>query len=491
MPAATVTNLITAGLMPLLDRARWRSRQIGRGVLASFTTHIGPAHRFDPAALVDSSAAFIWEQRERGFALAGVGQAARITASGPARFDEARTQLAQLLEDAIVQQESGAALHPTPLSLAGFAFDPERPDNVAWFGYPDALITLPRILFTRSGSHLFVTANALISETADTAAEAHDLAALAERLIAEAAVQPTDAAPSQLLDPGADAREIWGDSVSALTGAIATGHPDKVVLARRVTVESTEPFDARSILLRLRQRFAECTVFAVRSGESCFVGATPEMLVSLRGRRVRADCLAGTARRGATPDEDAGIAATLLSDEKELREHAIVARGIGESLAPFCADVRHPDEPGLRRMANVQHLHTPIEASTDGDRHVLELVEALHPTAATAGLPRAEALALIREQEPFSRGWYAGAIGWIDADGGGEFAVALRSGLLREDVATLYAGCGIVTGSQAEREWAESELKLAAMLHALNATPEPSVGVQHAGPLQMPPEESQ
>jgi menaquinone-specific isochorismate synthase len=165
-----------------------------------------------------------------------------------------------------------------------------------------------------------------------------------------------------------------------------------------------------------------------------------------------------------------------------------VARGIGESLAPFASNVSHGGEPALRRMANVQHLHTPIEATTDGDRHVLELVEALHPTAATAGLPRAEALALIREQEPFSRGWYAGAIGWIDADGGGEFAVALRSGLLREDVATLYAGCGIVTGSQAEREWAESEIKLAAMLYALNATPEASgsVGPQHAGSLQTP-----
>jgi len=484
MPAATVQSLVIAGLMPLLDRARWRSRQVGRSVLASFTTHLGPARDFDAMALVNTTDAFIWEQPERGFALAGTGIAARITASGPGRFDDARTQLQQLLDDAIVQQESGAALHPTPLSLAGFAFDPERPDNVAWFGYPDALVTLPRLLFTRSGSHLFITANALVAEDTSTTAVAGNLAALAERLIAEAIEPANEAAPGQLLDPGADARESWGESVEALTSTIATGNPGKVVLARRVTVESPEGFDPRAVLHRLRERFAECTVFAVRSGESCFVGATPEMLVSLRGRRVRCDCLAGTARRGTTSEEDDRIGAALLADEKERREHAFVARGIGESLAPFSANVHHADEPGLRRMANVQHLHTPIEATTDGDRHVLELVDALHPTAATAGLPRAEALALIREQEPFSRGWYAGAIGWIDADGGGEFAVALRSGLLREDVATLYAGCGIVTGSQPEREWVESEIKLAAMLYALNAVPQQSVGVQHAGPLQ-------
>src|SRR5688572_11843114 len=228
MPAATVQSLVIAGLMPLLDRARWRSRQVGRPVLASFTTHIGPARDWDAMALVNTSDAFIWEQPERGFALAASGIAARITASGPGRFDESRTQLQQLLDDAIVQQESGAALHPTPLSLAGFAFDPERPDNVAWFGYPDALVTLPRLLFTRSGSHLFVTANALVAEDSDTTTEASNLAALAERLIAEAAEPAEETAPGQLLDPGADAREFWGESVEALTDAVATGNPGKV-----------------------------------------------------------------------------------------------------------------------------------------------------------------------------------------------------------------------------------------------------------------------
>jgi isochorismate synthase len=473
MPAATVQSLVVEGLSPLFEHASRRSQRLGRPVLASYTTHVGPARDFDATALADAPDAFIWEQPERGYALAGSGQAFRATFSGASRFEETREALRALLDDAVIDQQSGAALHPTPLSLAGFAFDPARPDNVAWFGYPDALLTVPRLLFTRSGSHLFVTANALITPETDCPSEAQDLGILAERLLETATDHRPQAAPSRLLDPGADARHLWAESVEALTERIATGSPDKVVLARRVSVEGPGAFDTRAVLQRLRARFAECTVFAVGSGESCFVGATPEMLVSLRGRRVRADCLAGSARRGATPEDDARLGAALLADEKERLEHAFVARGIEQSLAPF-GPVRHPDEPVLRRMANVQHLHTPIEATTDGDRHVLELVEALHPTAATAGLPREEALCLIREQEPFSRGWYAGAIGWIDADGGGEFVVALRSGLIREDVATRYAGCGIVTGSQPEREWAESEIKLAAMLHALNAAPEAS-----------------
>ncbi len=332
---------------------------------------------------------------------------------------------------------------------------------------------LPRLLFVRSGAHLFLTVNVLVAEDTDPAV-ADDLAALASRLMAETP-DAEDAAPASLLDPGPDAHAYWNESVRSLTAQIASGEAEKVVLARRVQVESQTGFDTAAVLRRLRARYPECTLFAVRAGDACFVGATPEMLVSLNRRKASADCLAGTARRGATPAEDAAIGAALLADDKERREHAFVARGLRESLGRLCSEVNMPAEPVLKRMANVQHLHTPIEATTDGDRHVLELVEALHPSAATAGLPRERSLCLIREQEPFSRGWYAGPVGWIDAEGGGEFAVALRSALLRDDVASLYAGCGIVTGSDPEREYSESEIKLAAMLYALNAEPQRGV----------------
>ena len=470
MPALSIQDQVTQRLTPLLESARARSSRLGKPVLASYTGHLGPAAGFDPAALVAQTDAFVWEQPDRGFAMASAGHAVRLSAAGPARFEAVRRDLEGLLEDAVVFQESGAALRAAPVSVGGFAFDPARPDEVAWFGYPDALIVVPRVMFSRAGSHLFLTVSALVEGDTDVPATAGDLATLARRLEAEARTPAPEATPAHLLDPGADARDLWSESVIVLTAQIAAGHPDKAVLARRVGVEATEAFDARAVLTRLRERFPECTVFAVRAGESCFLGATPETLVSLNGDRVRADCLAGSARRGKTDDDDARIGAELLADDKERREHAFVASGITEALAAVASDIHAAAAPGLRRMANVQHLHTPIEARTDEPRHVLELVQLLHPTAATAGLPKDAALCLIREQEPFSRGWYAGPIGWIDAEGGGEFAVALRSGLLRDDVATLYAGCGIVQGSQPEREWAESEIKLEAMLWALNAS---------------------
>jgi isochorismate synthase len=243
------------------------------------------------------------------------------------------------------------------------------------------------------------------------------------------------------------------------------------VLARRVDITAAQHFGLDAALDRLRQRYPGTTVFAVRQGDACFLGATPETLVELHGSTVRADCLAGSYRRGVTEVEDRALGAALLSDDKERREHAIVVRTLCESLREICSDLQASETPSLRRMANVQHLHTPIKATTNGDRHVLELVERLHPTPATAGLPRQSSLCLIRRHEPFGRGWYAGPIGWLDAKGNGEFAVALRSALVSGNEASLYAGCGIVSGSDPAREYDESAIKLEAMLWALGAEP--------------------
>jgi isochorismate synthase len=472
MSTATSNLQAVLRLAPLVQRAATRSQRLGRPVLASLTAHLGPAPDYDPCAIVTQRDAIVWEQPQRGFALAAAGHAVRLTASGESRFQDVRSQLTRLLDEAVIEQDSGAALRPAPLSFAGFAFDPAHPDDVAWFGFPEAQIVLPRILLARSGAHLFFSLNLMVEPNTDAASCVADLRNDVERLLAQPEAAP-DQRTTRLLNAGPDARAYWNDSVTGLTQRIAAGGADKVVLARRVQAESEGGFDLRDVLQRLRRRFGDCTVFALRSGENaCFLGATPEMLVSLQGNAVRADCLAGSAARGTTDAEDEVIGAALLADEKERREHAFVSRSLNESLSALCRDVRKPGTPRLRRFANVQHLHTPFEATTNGRRHVLDLVERLHPTAATAGLPREASLALIREHEPFSRGWYAGPIGWIDAEGGGEFAVALRSALLRGDVASLYAGCGIVTGSDPDREYAESLLKLQAMLWALDAQQE-------------------
>jgi menaquinone-specific isochorismate synthase len=469
---ATLNLQATTRLAPLLQRARARAERLGHPVLASLTAHLGPAPDFQPSAVVNQRDAVVWEQPQRGLALTASGNAARLTAAGESRFQDAKSQLTRLIDQAIIEQDSGAALRPAPLSFAGFAFDPAHPDDVAWFGFPEAMVVLPRVLLARSGAHLFFTANVVAEPDTDPMSAVSDLRNDLERLVL-APAEPEQGMTTRYLDPGPEARAYWDESVDGLTSRIAAGEAGKVVLARRVQAESEGGFDLRAVLERLRHRFGDCTVFALRSGDdACFLGATPEMLVSLQGNTVRADCLAGSAKRGASDEEDAAIGAALLADDKERREHDFVAQSLNQSLATLCSDIKRPEAPRLRRFANVQHLHTPFEATSQGQRHVLDLVERLHPTAATAGLPREASLALIREHEPFSRGWYAGPIGWIDAEGGGEFAVALRSALLRGDVASLYAGCGIVTGSDPAREYEESLLKFQAMLWALDAQPE-------------------
>jgi isochorismate synthase len=264
-----------------------------------------------------------------------------------------------------------------------------------------------------------------------------------------------------------EVHEQWDDDVRDLVVRIERGEAEKVVLARRVVLKLEAPFDIDAVLARLRGRFPDCTLFAVRRGDATFVGATPETLVSLTGLEVRADCLAGTARRGADDATDRALAEALLADDKERREHALVVRGLVDALAPVCAAMDVPPEPGLRRTATVQHLHTPFRGATDRRRHVLELVARVHPTPATSGLPRDVSMRLIRQHEKFDRGWYAGPVGWLDAQGDGEFAVALRSALVRGDTALLYAGCGIVPGSDPEREFVEAGAKLEAMRWAL------------------------
>ncbi|HLF76063.1 MAG TPA: isochorismate synthase [Dehalococcoidia bacterium] len=455
-------------LVAVIENGRKRSAALARTILVSVTRPLGQL----PALSVDAATeCVLWQQPSRDATLFGVGRAATIEASGENRFGHVREGLARLLAEAVIDG-------PAPMAFAGFAFDPQQEGEERWRAFPDGLAVLPRLLFARRDATCSLTLNALVD--ADT-----DVGALAATLLADvnafrssapvsesrgdAEMQQSGCAPQRLAwGSGEEAgRQFWLDNVTDLTGSIAAGEAEKVVLARRVDITSARPFSLDSALERLRQRYPDTTVFAVRQDETCFLGATPETLVRLDGRTVRADCLAGSYRRGTSEAEDLALGEALLADEKERREHAIVARALCDCLHGVCDDLRVPEAPSLRRMANVQHLYTPIEATTDGERHVLELVQRLHPTPATAGLPRERSICLIRRHEPFVRGWYAGPIGWLDTNGNGEFAVALRSALVRGNEASLYAGCGIVSGSDPAREYDESAIKLEAMLWAL------------------------
>lgn len=283
-------------------------------------------------------------------------------------------------------------------------------------------------------------------------------------------VDPADDAPGPTPGPGAftvtSARppSEWCDAVAAATDRIRAGELEKVVLAREVLVESDAPFDMASVARRLRLGFPGCYVFSVDG----FVGASPELLVARDGTEVRSQPMAGTAPRRGDPDEDADAVARLRASPSYRHEHQVTIDAVYEALVPYCSFLDFEAEPSVVALPNVTHLATTVagELSTPAPS-VLDLVAALHPTPAVCGHPRDAALAVIDELEGFRRGPYAGAVGWTDRAGNGEWAVAIRSAVIEGSTARLFGGNGIVADSVPATELIETRAKLQALLGVL------------------------
>jgi menaquinone-specific isochorismate synthase len=331
---------------------------------------------------------------------------------------------------------------------------------------------LPRVQLTFADNGTWLTVNAAGPDAAVDVVEDR-LADEVERLAAldDDATDPPR--PGITQTRRTTSREAWRESVEAAVARIRGADLQKVVLAQALEADLSNEFPRAATLKRLAEKYPDCHryFFEPDDGGSAFFGATPERLVSLRGRTVETDALAGTTGRGETPEEDEWLARELLDDAKNVHEHELVADTVREQLEPFAASIS-AGERRVRRLATVQHLHTPITAELRDERHVLDLVEALHPTPAVGGLPPDRALETIHETEPFDRGWYAAPVGWIDAAGNGAFAVAIRSAVATPRRATLFAGVGLVADSDPDREWDEIQLKYRPILDELEADSE-------------------
>lgn len=422
----------------------------------------------EPAPIVDAGGVYrraaavttagsYWEQPSRKVAMVGAGAAWSIWPCGSERFGDAASAWKTIAADAIGDVED-------LICFGGFAFDATREHDARWRGFGDGELVVPELMYRREGDRARATRAVLVEPNGPTSLREARLDAIVEAAEGHLEHERSSHLVSRAETPDAAG---WMRSVEALTSSIRAGGADKVVLAREVVLMAGAPIDESWVLARLRESYPNCTIFAARRSDACFLGATPERLVRVDDRRVSVACLAGTSWRGGS-DDDAAIGAQLLADPKERSEHSLVLGMILRALAPLCDDVRAAAEPSLMRMPNVQHLHTPVEATLRGHAGVLDLAARLHPTPAVGGVPTTAALDAIREHEPFDRGWYAGPIGWLDTRGNGEFAVAIRSGLVRGAEARLYAGCGIVRDSVPEREWEESMMKLRPMSCALH-----------------------
>ncbi|WP_231332587.1 isochorismate synthase [Actinomadura graeca] len=390
----------------------------------------------DPGDLISrlpDPAALAWVRHGEG--IVGWGEAARVTLPGGAdRFAAAGRALGELFGAAGVDDRVGVP-GSGPVAFGGFGFDPASPDSV---------LIVPRQVLGRRGGRAWLT----------TIGEAPDPLAL---------VRPPAEPSSLTWNDGALPAPAWQAAVAAAVRRIRGGALGKVVLARDLAVRAAEPIDARVLLRRLAARFPGCYTFACAG----LVGATPELLIRRTGGDVESLVLAGTTARGAGPAGDAERTARLLASAKDREEHAYAAEMVRDALAPLCAELHVPDEPEPLTLPNLIHLASPVRGRLAGDRSVLDVVAALHPTPAVCGTPTPVAAELIRELEGMDRGRYAGPVGWVDARGDGEWGIALRCAQLDGTRARLFAGCGIVADSDPAAELAEAQTKFGVMRYAL------------------------
>jgi len=265
------------------------------------------------------------------------------------------------------------------------------------------------------------------------------------------------------LGSGELSRAGFKQAVDAALGEIGSGRVEKVVLARDLVAEVGASFDLRSPLKRFAANYPSCWVYSVDG----LFGASPELLVRVSHGQVSARVLAGTAGRGTDPGVDLAIGQALAESHKNVAEHAFAVDSMVKALTPFCAQVDADPKPFSLKLPNVWHLASDVHGVLGAEASVLDLAAAIHPTAAVAGTPRDKAVELISELEPFDRGRYAGPVGWIGADGDGEWAIALRGAQLSGTTVRAFAGCGIVAESDADSEATETDLKFQPIIQAL------------------------
>ena len=384
---------------------------------------------------LDLTAAWI----RSGDGLIGFGEYRKIEISGVDRFKQARTWWNQQLSEFKIQNNvhgSGTG----PILFTSFSFDPHQ----------SSVLVIPEIVLAKKGNKSWVT---WIGDT---------------RQSDFSRIQSTVPSGEISWDGGSISEDQWRKQVTFAVKSIKDGRLEKVVLARDQIARSDQPINTRSILQRLEIDYPSTWLFLVDG----LIGATPELLVRLSKSLVTSRVLAGTIQKTGNEDRDLALAASLAKSSKDLEEHEYAVRSVADALEPFCSSTNVPESPFVLHLSNVMHLATDVtgvlnDSATQAD--VFTLIEQLHPTAAVCGTPTEVAKQLINDLEKMNRGRYAAPVGWIDANGDGEIAIALRCGLLLEDKKSMriFAGCGIVAGSDPETEFAESQAKLMPMRTAL------------------------
>ncbi len=389
--------------------------------------------------ILDAEHPLLW--RRRGAGLVGYGCALKLNLNNATRFDDAASAWKEITDAATVTDEVN--LHGTGLvAFASFSF--------AEKSHMASVLIIPRVVIGRRDGVTWVTTITPAGEKA-WSAEIPSIAPLGEPAVVSFA-------------PGQQTEDGYRASVVDASTRITRGEVSKVVLARDLTGVIPDGSDIRPMIGALAASYPDCWTFAIDG----LIGSSPETLVRVLEGTVDARVLAGTAARGIDPQSDLDAASALATNTKDLDEHAFAVRSVIDELEPYATHVTLGESPFTLRLANLWHLATDITGDLRDGATALEVIAALHPTAAVAGTPRAEALSVITALEPFDRGRYAGPVGWIGANGDGEWAIALRCVQVDGQKVTAYAGCGIMANSDPDAELRETKMKFRPVVDALS-----------------------
>lgn len=404
----------------------------------------------------DSETKIFWADREQAFSAAGAGAAVEIHSDSPQELRQIFTAMTATLSPA----------YPNLRYYGGFRFDDAIARDPRWKPFGTYRFVVPEIEVGKKGNQYYIACNIAPGSEAD---EPERVKALLRKL--EGIVFPADALETAM--PPVTSREdrpneaAWTVQIQAALKAFEGGALDKVVLGRESLFKFEEDLDPMVLLQHLVANTMYSYHFCFQpEARHAFVGASPERLFRRHNVYLQSEALAGTRPRGNTPEEDEELGKELLQSDKELREHRFVATNIRRIFDQHCRAIRGGDQVELLKLRHVQHLLSRVEGMLNTPDCDGELLRTLHPTPAIGGVPTENALDLIRETEPFDRGWWAGPLGWVGYDAT-EFAVAIRSGLISGNTLSLYSGAGIVPGSEPAEEWREIENKMANFLSVL------------------------
>ncbi|CDQ39239.1 isochorismate synthase [Virgibacillus salexigens] len=432
--------------------------------LVSITKKIqttNPVHFFEAALRLNKERVF-WTSAKESFTMTGVGNAFEMDANEN-RFSFIESAWEQLRGQAVIYnpyEVPGTGL----VSLGGMDFDPEKKRTELWGDFPSIYFTVPEYLLTKFENECYLTVNIKITKE-DHVIQLSNQIRNDERILLS--LKELEKQPLEIVQQHDIAPDQWKQIVQKATEEISHDQVDKVVLAREVRLKLNRDVNRAAVIEKLIATQSNSYVFAFEQKNSCFIGASPERLVKIKNKELLSTCLAGTAPRGKTNEQDKKIANALMQDMKNRQEHDFVVQMIKQGVAKYCEQVYVPEVPIIYPLKNLQHLYTPVTGVLKQGHSIFDIVSQLHPTPALGGLPRTASMLFIRENELLDRGWYGAPVGWFDYNENGEFAVAIRSGLIQKDEASLFAGCGVVKDSQPEEEFEETRIKFAPMLSVL------------------------